>query len=84
MKARISLLHKTETEWLKLRNFTPQAGELIIYDPDEHNSFVRLKIGDGVNTLEKLCFFVDETVTAALESARHSELADAGRITEYF
>ena len=35
MKARISLLHKTESEWSELSFWIPEAGEVIVYDPDD-------------------------------------------------
>ena len=82
MKARISHLHKTEAEWLKL-SFVPAAGELVIYDPDDKVNYPRLKIGDGKHSLHELNFFVDSVVEELLKNYVHSEHIDAGRVTDY-
>jgi hypothetical protein len=74
MKARISFLHKTEAEWAAT-NFTPNAGEIVIYDPDVNFNYARLKIGDGINSVQKLPFVMN----AALSDQR-SYSFDAGRI----
>lgn len=83
MKARISLLHKTEAEWLKLSTFIPEEGELIIYDPDNSYPYARLKIGDGKRALVDLEFFIDSTVAALLKASQYSEIIDAGNIKDY-
>lgn len=77
MKARISHLHKTEAEWLAFSNWQPEAGELIVYDPDEVHAYARIKVGDGQRTLQELDFFVDSAVNEALN------IIDSGRITDY-
>ena len=59
MKARVSHLHKTETEWLKFNSWVPEAGELIIYDPDTSYSYSRIKVGDGRRSLRELDFLID-------------------------
>lgn len=61
MKARITLLHKTEEEWNKI-SFQPKLGEVIVYDPDEKRTYSRLKIGDGVHELKDLPFLVEATI----------------------
>ena len=80
MKARVSQLHKTETEWNKLTNFTPAAGEIIVFDPelDKTYNYVRLKIGDGTTKLIDLPFFVDSTIETIFKTS-----IDGGRITKY-
>jgi hypothetical protein len=83
MKARVSHLHKTEAEWLKLGSWKPEAGELIIYDPDAAHSYARLKVGDGVRTLKDLEFFVDNATLALIQKQRYFEIIDAGRVTDY-
>ena len=37
-------------------NFTPFAGEIIIYDTDENYSYPRIKIGDGETNINNLPF----------------------------
>ena len=54
MKARVCNLHKTEAEWIKLNTWVPEAGELIVYDPDAHHNYARIKMGDGVRPLKDL------------------------------
>ena len=62
MKARISLLHKTESEWAELPGFKPCSGEIVLYDPDQNHQFVRLKVGDGQTLLKDLPFIVDDVI----------------------
>lgn len=83
MKARVSNLHKTEAEWQKLKDWKPEAGELVVYDPDEHFEYARIKMGDGVRTLQELEFLVDKATLNILKNLKHSEILDGGRITEY-
>ena len=83
MKARISNLTKTESEWSKL-NFKPMPGELIIYAPDSAHKYSRLKIGDGVTLLHELPFVVDSIVETILSEYRRQEILDGGCITDYF
>ena len=60
MKERIQIKHDTAQNWAKAVNFTPLAGELIIYDGVLENGIYkekpRLKIGDGVHKLAELPF----------------------------
>lgn len=81
MKARISNLHKTEAEWSKIPYFIPEAGELIIYDTDEKFSYARIKVGDGIHTLNNLDFFVSSAVESFLENHKYETIIDGGRIT---
>lgn len=83
MKARVSQLHKTEAEWLKLSSFIPAAGEIVVYDADDKYSYTRLKIGDGVTTLHNLPFFIDEAVLTILANRQRTEIIDGGCITDY-
>ena len=62
MKARIQHKHDIEANWLKATNFTPLAGEIIVYDRDGLMDFERIKIGDGETTVNNLPF-VFEPVT---------------------
>ena len=73
MKARISHLHKTEKEWLKLKNWIPEAGEFIIYDSDEKYNYARIKLGDGKNSLQDLPFFIESAIKAYSQAQRSSE-----------
>ncbi len=80
MNARISQLHKTEAGWAEVQAqyesnnkvFIPRSGELIVYDPDEHCEYSRLKIGDGNTALQDLPFLVESTLA--------TKIIDAGRI----
>ena len=83
MKARISQLHMTETEWLKYSSLIPEPGEFIVYDPDEKHTYARIKIGDGIRTLAELDFFIDSTIEELLKQIRFEDSIDGGRITEY-
>lgn len=83
MKARVSQLHKTEAEWSKYNTWTPEAGELIVYDPDSTVKYARIKVGDGKKTLQELCFYTDAAIADYLKQRRYEEIIDGGRITEY-
>lgn len=83
MKARVSQLHKIEAEWLKLNDWTPEAGEIIVYDPDESFEYSRIKLGDGQRALKDLSFFIDSTIADYLQKQRRPEILDGGRITDY-
>jgi hypothetical protein len=83
MRARVSQLHKTEAEWLALPDFLPEAGEIIVYDPDLFCRYARVKIGDGFSKLSELPFFVDSAIETAIQKYKYNEVIDAGRITDY-
>jgi hypothetical protein len=83
MKARISQLHKTEAEWSKYTSLIPEPGEFIVYDPDGTHPYARIKVGDGVRTLENLEFFIDSAIAEILSQVRFEDSIDGGRISEY-
>ena len=83
MKARISQLHRTESDWQLYSNWKPESGELIIYDPDETHAYARIKVGDGQRTLSELDFFVTSAIEELLKQVRFEDSVDGGRITEY-
>jgi hypothetical protein len=83
MKARISQLHMTEAEWLSRSQWTPEPGELVVYDPDDAHPYARIKVGDGVRTLKELDFFIDSAIIEILKQVRFEDSVDGGRITEY-
>lgn len=56
LNARVVQKHDIEENWLKATNFTPKAGEIIIYDADVNNPLPRIKIGDGVSNVNDLEF----------------------------
>lgn len=56
LSSRIQQKHDTEANWLKATNFTPRAGELIIYDVDNMHSTPRFKVGDGSTSVSDLPF----------------------------
>ena len=82
MKARISMLHKTEYEWNLLPNFIPFSGEFIIFDRDPQYDYIRVKIGDGKTLLQDLPFLVDSALDDFVASLQN-RVFDAGRITNY-
>lgn len=83
MKARISQLHMTESEWLKYSQLVPECGELIVYDPDDTHLHSRVKVGDGKRTIENLDFYIDSAIMEVLKQVRFEDSVDGGRITEY-
>ena len=59
MNARIQHKHDIEANWNKALNFIPKIGEIIIYDIDENHNYERIKIGDGITTVNNLDFLLD-------------------------
>jgi hypothetical protein len=82
MRARISQLHKTEAQWSSMTNFVPLSGEFIVFDPDEHHKYARLKIGDGSTLLRNLPFVID-FATDEFMTDHFDKVLDAGRVTDY-
>lgn len=52
---RIQLKSDTETNWIA-NPIVPLMGEMIIYTPDAHHPYSRLKVGDGTTTVTNLPF----------------------------
>lgn len=49
--------HDTEANWNEVEDtFIPLAGEVIVYDVDDNNENVRLKVGDGSSPIGELPF----------------------------
>ena len=82
MNTRISHLHRKAAEWLKLNSWVPEAGEFIVYDPDENFDYARVKVGDGKKTLQELDFFADASTLTLIQKQRYFETLDAGRVTD--
>lgn len=80
MKARVRQLYKTEAEWLKLPEFKPFPGEIIIFAPDDQYSCARMKIGDGNTLLTDLPFF---GITELEDPKRANQVIDAGCIADH-
>jgi hypothetical protein len=67
LKGKIIFKHQTAGEWDLSNdgagaNYTPDIGELIIYDPDETYSHIRLKFGNGIDIVKDLPFAFEEKV----------------------
>ena len=56
-----------EANWNKAVGFIPLDKEVIIYKPDAKHSVARLKIGDGVTTVQDLPFITDVEGVASEE-----------------
>lgn len=80
MRARISQLHNTEAEWLKVI-FIPKQGEIVVYDPDSNYNYSRIKVGDGQKTIHELPFIMDSVINNFVQNLQFIDI-DAGRITE--
>lgn len=64
---RIINKHDIEANWEKAKNFTPLAGELIVYDRDEKYDHERFKIGDGVTNVNELPFATENDLLTIAE-----------------
>lgn len=80
LNLRIISTHDTEANWIAASEFIPKAGELIIYDKDENNSYERFKIGDGVTKVNELPFTIDEVINKFFDVSNNVIYMDAGRI----
>lgn len=76
--SRIVHKHDTEANWKKATAFTPEQGEIIIYDIDSNYAYERFKIGDG-NTLVNSLPFADAELRSQLEQL-FAEKSDNGHI----
>lgn len=59
---RIQQKHDIEANWLLATNFVPLDGELIVYDVDTEHSFVRFKVGNGVDNVSALPFSIEKRI----------------------
>ena len=75
LNGRVISKHDIEENWWLAENFIPQAGEIIIYDPDENYYYSRLKIGDGVQNVNDLPFLIQELTVEEIE-----EIFDEGMV----
>lgn len=56
IQTRVRMKNDTEQNWSKAINFIPLDGEIIIYDADSNHPRPRIKIGDGVTSVNNLPF----------------------------
>ena len=79
LRTRITQKHDIEVNWEKAINFIPKKGELIVYDPDENYDYSRVKIGDGISTVNELPFIiaVDASLTQSGQAADAKAVGDA-------
>ena len=64
--------HDTAANWAKATGFSPFAGEVVVYLPDENCAYPRIKIGDGVTNVNDLPF-ADGYVTEQIEEIPQSD-----------
>ena len=76
---RIQQKHDIEAHWKLAVNFSPKAGEIVIYDPDETHEYPRMKIGDGVTNVNDLPFVI-EPVAWASDAEALQMLEDLGML----
>ena len=63
-QTRIINKHDTEAKWNEKIDFIPNQGEIIVYDIDDNHNYERIKIGDGISTVNELLFTgQEETIT---------------------
>ncbi len=67
LKTRIVHKHDVESNWLLATNFTPEQGEIIIYDKDANYDYERLKIGDGQTNVSSLPFILESITNAEID-----------------
>lgn len=77
LQGRIVNKHDSAANWAQAVNFRPMQGELIIYDPDETCSYVRFKIGDGVQNVNALPFANDGFISYNEQTLTDEQKAQA-------
>ena len=80
INTRICNKHDKESNWniaAENSNFTPKAGEIIIYDVDETHSEPRIKIGDGVTRVDFLPYATAEAA-ASIDTNTTYDLSASG------
>lgn len=82
IKSRIVHKHDIEANWLLATNFSPRAGEFIIYDPDENNPHSRVKIGDGKTNVNNLPFIESSRAEIADKATEADHATTADTATE--
>lgn len=68
INGRIINKHDTEENWIKAVNFTPELGEIIVYDIDLNYDYERIKIGDGKTLVSSLPFVNDFIANETIDS----------------
>lgn len=63
--SRVIHKHDIESNWAK-SSFVPLKGELVIFDTDESHLYERIKVGDGIQTVNALPFVNDAVRTELL------------------
>lgn len=81
INGRVLLKHDSEVNWAKATNFIPKAGEAIIYDPDETHTEPRIKIGDGVNVVGNLPFFVPYLTNDEIDEICGSAILEGSEVS---
>lgn len=77
---RIRQKHDTATNWASAVNFTPLAGELIVYDADNTTTYPRFKVGNGQDSINNLPFS-DEHYVLDTELGGYVAVASTQTIT---
>ena len=72
--------HDTAANWASAVNFTPMAGELIVYDADDTTTYPRFKVGNGQDNINDLPFSDDHYVLD-IELGGYVTVASAQTIT---
>lgn len=77
---RIRQKHDTASNWASAVNFTPMAGELIVYDADNTTTYPRFKVGNGQDNINDLPFS-DEHYVLDTELGGYVAVASTQTIT---
>ena len=77
---RIRQKHDTASNWASAVNFTPMAGELIVYDADNTTTYPRFKVGNGQDNINDLPFS-DEHYALDTELGGYVAVASTQTIT---
>ena len=78
--SRIRQKHDTAANWASAVNFTPMAGELIVYDADSTTSYPRFKVGNGQDNINNLPYS-DEHYVLDTELGGYVTVASTQTIT---
>jgi hypothetical protein len=79
--SRLVLKHDIEENWKKATTFIPKQGEVIVYDIDDIYFYERIKIGDGINPVTSLPFYLVDEVKDVLDKLNY--LADQSLVATW-
>ena len=68
LQCRLINKHDTAAKWADNTTFIPLKGEVIVYDVDDDYDYERIKVGDGIKTVNELPFVNDAITNSEIDA----------------